>query len=217
MRIGSIIIFHRSYYVMLYFWWGCREIWNWSLLGAKALMGQLTCGAVIRFISSRRVCSGASLGRLFFRASNKNEVQACTWLVSMNTSTIWNHQTKLTILSSCGGWYQVLTMRFGSWLFVRTALLHGLCLPAPHNKATSPNTNCSKPSHLLPLQEKNCHLPTRSKNPGVLNTCPGYFTKCRALCINRPSNALNNAAFFRLLFTNGINSPSVVGKGVLII
>ena len=47
-----------------------------------------TCGACMRFISSRRVCRWPSAGRLFFRASNRKEVHCWTRLPSINTSTI---------------------------------------------------------------------------------------------------------------------------------
>lgn len=48
-----------------------------------------TCGACMRFISSRRVWRGPSEGLLFFRASRRNDVHCWIRLYSINTSTIW--------------------------------------------------------------------------------------------------------------------------------
>lgn len=61
----------------------------YQFLFSKACVDVSTCGACMRFISSRRVCSGPSDGLLFFRASRRNEVHCWIRLYSMNTSTIW--------------------------------------------------------------------------------------------------------------------------------
>lgn len=47
-----------------------------------------TCGACMRFISSRRVCRGPSDGLLFLRASRRKEVHCWIRLYSIKTSTI---------------------------------------------------------------------------------------------------------------------------------
>lgn len=53
-----------------------------------------TCGACTRFISSRRVCSGPSMGLLFFSASSRKDVHCWIRLYSMNTSTICTQRKK---------------------------------------------------------------------------------------------------------------------------
>ena len=155
-------------------------------------MASATCGADMRFISSRRVCRWPSEGRLFLRASSRKEVHCWTRFVSMNTSTIWNTRyTTLVLLHTSWESPKRATWSKKSWWHI---ILHE-CLSQDHTDGLT--QDCVNSSALALELLQSCTMPSTitrrnysTNHPSLPPSCLTWLmsasgsSSCTNICAN---------------------------------